>query len=115
MLILFADAYDVVRNVDAYAAREDSALDSFLGPGVDWREHYGRLENRTGNNIRRLFAELLTAELKSKLGYSQFGAKEMRSDHGALYRLIYASKHERGLDFWNKVAKGDASGQTTFL
>jgi hypothetical protein len=32
-----------------------------------------------------------------------------------LYTLVYASKHERGLDFWDKIAHKEPSGQRTLF
>jgi hypothetical protein len=34
------------------------------------------------------------------------------SKDAPLYRLIFASKHKRGHDFWNKVIKKDVYGQS---
>lgn len=112
LLILFADAYDVVRNVDRYEAEVGSKLDQTLGPGSGWREAWARLDNRTGTNIRELFSAIYIEQLRTKLGYKVFGAKTISSRRGPLYRLIYASKHDCGLDFWHKVTRKDRSGQS---
>ncbi len=115
LLILFADAYDLVRNVALYEQQEtNSKLDQVLGPDSRWRERWKRLDNRSGTNVRQLFAEIYKDQLRQHLGYKVFGEKVISCDQRPLYRLIYASKHERGLDFWNKITKKDASGQKEF-
>ncbi len=110
LLILFADAYDIVRNVDKYEANIGSKLDDVLGPDSNWRARWQQLRNRTGTNVRKLFAETYQDQLR-KLDYIVFGAKTIKGARGPLYRLIYASKHPRGLDFWEKVTKKDLRGQ----
>lgn len=58
-----------------------------------------------------MFADLYKSQLHRLLGYREFGEQSMKSAKGALYRLIYASKHECGLDFWHKATKKYPSGQ----
>ncbi len=112
LLILFADTYDIVRNVDLYEQQGiASHLDRVLGPDSHWRDKWSQLVNRSPENIRRLFADIYQKELSQKLGYKEFGEKTIKCAGKPLYRLIYASKHERGLDFWNKITKKDPSGQ----
>ena len=112
LLILFADAYDIVRNVqDKYYSNLDSNLDKVLGPDSGWRREWDGLENRNSGNIRRMFADIYRRQLERHLGYSRFGEEIITCKRGALYRLVYASKHERGLDFWNKISNTDPSGQ----
>jgi three-Cys-motif partner protein len=114
LLILFADAYDVVRNVDLYRQQSDSKLDQVLGPKSNWQEMWDTLENRCRGNIRRKFADIYKKQLKKHLGYIKFGDVTIKNGNTPLYTLIYASKHERGLDFWNKIANRDPSGQMDF-
>lgn len=111
LLILFADAYDVVRNVDRYEADLGSKLDQTLGLSSNWRERWAKIENRSSVNVREFFSEIYEQQLRS-IGYRAFGRKTISSRKGPLYRLIYASKHERGADFWNKVIARDRSGQS---
>ena len=110
LLVLFADAYDIVRNADLYREQQESNLDLVLGPDSNWRERWDNLVNRTSDKIRRTFAEIYVDQLK-KLHYQRFRQPCISGPRGALYRLIYASKHERGLEFWDKVTGKDASGQ----
>jgi three-Cys-motif partner protein len=110
LLVLFADAYDIVRNVDRYEEEFGSKLDRILGQTSNWREQWQALSNRSGANVRQLFAKIYCEQLR-KLGYCQFGEKQIESRRGPMYRLIYASKHAKGLEFWNKVLTRDRKGQ----
>ncbi|MDB5289103.1 MAG: hypothetical protein JWL69_344 [Phycisphaerales bacterium] len=114
LLILLADRMDIVRNVDSYEKQADSVLDRMLGPGSLWRDQWRALHNRTPENICRLFADEYRNQLSRHLGYQAFGEEVMHSERGPLYRLIFASKSERGLDFWNKVTTKDRDGQIDF-
>ena len=111
LLVLFADAYDIVRNVELYKQDPNSNLDQVLGPDSKWREQWDLLDNRSSTKVRGLFADIYKNQLGRCLGYKAFGEETMCCSKGALYRLIYASKHERGLQFWNKIATKEASGQ----
>jgi three-Cys-motif partner protein len=111
LLILFADRMDIVRNVDRYFEQPHSNLDKFLGPKTAWREKWPLLMNRSGDNICKLFVDDFKTQLQRHLGYQVFGEKTMQSSKGPIYRLIYASKHERGLEFWDKVTRKALGGQ----
>jgi three-Cys-motif partner protein len=110
LLILFPDGMDIVRNVDFYKKQPHSKLDAFLGPSSKWRERFDNLASRDADLVRNLFTDVDKEQL-SRLGYSQFSHETMRWRHVPLYRVIYASKHPRGLDFWNKITKRDRGGQ----
>lgn len=111
LLVLFADAYDVVRNVDRYEAEMGSKLDQMLGSKSNWREAWSKIQNRTGPNVREFFSALYVEQLRNHLGYLQFGVQPIESARGPLYKLIYASKDPRGLDFWQKATSKDKGGQ----
>jgi three-Cys-motif partner protein len=112
LLILFADRMDIVRNVDLHERQERSVLDAMLGPDSTWRSQWQQLGNRSAENICKLFADEYKRQLGKHLGYVKFAEKVMESPHGPLYRLIFASKHEKGLEFWEKVTRKDRGGQT---
>jgi three-Cys-motif partner protein len=111
LLVLFADAYDANRNIMTYYDKADSNLDRVLGPDSHWRDHWDSLQVRDSSSIRNLLSEIYQAQLKTNLGYKVFGEYRITCRRGALYRLIYASKHERGLEFWDKINRKEASGQ----
>jgi three-Cys-motif partner protein len=99
LLILFADAYDVARNVFTYASQVQSKLDRVLGPNSDWRLELSRLMNPTRESIRVLFSEMYQRQLRVHLGYQFFEQRTMRWRHLPLYRLIFAARHELALKF----------------
>jgi three-Cys-motif partner protein len=112
LLVLFADAYDIVRNVEKYYRPDrNSKLDQVLGPDSNWRSAWDALDNQGSNNARCLFAEIYRRQLAKHLGYVSFDEQTMCHARGPLYRLVYASKHEMGLDFWRKATKKYAGGQ----
>ena len=112
LLVLFADRHDIVRNVRLYQEQgEDSNLDRVLGPGSGWRDGWRRLEVPSAANVCSMFASIYKNQLKHHLGYEFFGEEIMSSSTTPLYRLIFASKHKLGLEFWQKATRKYASGQ----
>jgi len=112
LLILFADAFDVLRNVDEhYVPNPGSRLDRFLGSDANWRAGWASLGNQGGARARDFFMRVYQQQLR-KLGYGHFGEQRISSRSGPLYRLVYASKNSRGLDFWEKAKSKDKGGQS---
>ena len=70
---------------------------------------YRELASRTFRSLEEQLY-LKKAQLKRQLGYTVFGEMPMPRK-GPIYRLIYASKHERGLEFWDKVTRKELGGQ----
>ena len=114
LLILFPDAVDVLRNIDLYRAQTDSNLDQFLGADSDWRTKLDALGSAEPSKVRQLFATLYQRQLKKHAKYEVFGDEVIKGPQGPLYRLIFASKHERGSEFWEKVTKKELGGQGRF-
>jgi three-Cys-motif partner protein len=110
LLVLLPDSMDIVRNIKLYL-QEPSKLDLFLGPDSRWRERYRKLGSASRDKLRDLFTDLFKVQLRRHLGYRKFSHKTMKWRQMPLYRVVYASKHERGLEFWNKIAKKDRRGQ----
>jgi three-Cys-motif partner protein len=114
-VVLFADAYDIIRNVELnYRQDPNSTLDQVLGPDSQWRERLDALASPTGANKRRLFREIYEEQLKRHLGYEHIRHKAIKSRHGPVYTLVYASKSKLGLKFWDEALKKEAGGQKTF-
>lgn len=112
LVILFADAYDIPRNVEQhYRQNPNSKLDQVLGPDCPWRERLDGLTNPTGLNRRNLFRGEYEKQLRRHLGYTHFRNRPIKSERGPIYSLVYASKDERGLDFWDKALKKNVDGQ----
>jgi three-Cys-motif partner protein len=111
LLILIPDAFDIVRNVDEYYKSRRSKLDYFLGEDSQWRQHWDAITNRSGNNVREFFRDFYINRLKSTLGYQKVAFKPIEGPNGPLYTLVFASKHERGLEFWDKTTEKARGGQ----
>jgi three-Cys-motif partner protein len=112
LLILFPDAVDILRNADhLYFDQPDSNLDLVLGDGSNWRARKEQLNSSDGSTLRQLFADIYKDQLRTEAGYEFFAEEVMSGRSGPLYRLVYATKHERGLDFWDKSVKKELSGQ----
>jgi three-Cys-motif partner protein len=110
-LILFADSIDLLRNLAQYAREHESKVDRMLGPNCDWRAALAALDDQSPSKVRELFENLYQAQVRNQLGYEGFRTRQISGPHGPLYRLIFASKHERGVEFWEKVVRRDVSGQ----
>ena len=111
LLILFPDAIDVLRNVETYLPQLDSKLDQVLGPDSKWREEWTALGGADGSRTRKKFADLYRQQLRKHADYEYFGEEVIKGPKGPLYRLVFASKHPRGLEFWDKVTKEELGGQ----
>lgn len=114
-LLLFADAIDLVRNIDLYERQAESKLSLAFGADDVWRPAWESLSNRTGANVRQLFAKVFASEIKRRLGYQGVREEVISGPKGPLYRLVYASKHERGLEFWDKISAKDFDGQASLF
>jgi three-Cys-motif partner protein len=112
LLILFADRMDLVRNVERYEQEANSVLDRMLGPQSAWRDRWRNVANRSAENICRFFADEYQRQLKGLLGYRVFGEHIMAREGRPLYRLLFASKDKKGIEFWNKVTQKDRGGQS---
>jgi three-Cys-motif partner protein len=103
----------------AYETNEETIVDRFIGTDV-WRDIYASWQNkprRTG--VHRELMDLYKDRLKS-LGYQDVKqSDEIMSEplvrntkrNAPLYRLIFASKHPLGDEFWEKITNRDIHGQ----
>jgi three-Cys-motif partner protein len=115
LLILVADFMDIVRNVEVYAGQTKSRLDDVLGKGSDWRKAWSELPNHSADDVTKLFLDLYKRQLRSRLKYTYFGSEVLRLPKGApLYRILYATRDQRGLDFWEKSTSKERGGNRLF-
>ena len=114
LLILFPDAVDILRNLDTYRSQEDSNLDQFLGRDSNWRRELDELAGAEPSKVRQMFTTLYKSQLEKHAKYKVFGEEVIKGPQGPLYRLIFASKHEKGSEFWEKVTKKEHGGQKRF-
>jgi three-Cys-motif partner protein len=92
---------------------ERNKVDMFFG-GDEWREIYRHWQGRAG--LHRNLIDYYKNKL-CELGYVDIrGMKSeplMRNKKrkAPLYRLLFASKHKLGHDFWKKITSRDVHGQ----
>lgn len=112
LLILFPDAVDILRNDRAYYFDlPKSNLDQVLGPDSNWRKRLEALDIEDGKTKRKLYAQIYKDQLQSLAGYDYFAELEISGNSGPLYRLVYATKHPQGIEFWNKSILKEFDGQ----
>ena len=116
-LIIYYSQYGLNINFkNCYQAKDETDIDRFFGTD-EWRKIYERWKSKVSiSGIHRELIDLYKGKL-SALGYTDIHDQEagcepiMRNTKQApLYRLIFASKHKRGQDFWNKVTERDLYG-----
>lgn len=95
---------------------DENAVDRFFG-GRQWRQIYK--QPRGGVPLRRSLLDLYKDGL-TKLGYKDVRSVDeplIRNEQtrAPLYRLLFASKHERGNEFWQAVTRRDVYGQPHLL
>ena len=121
-LIIYYSEYGLNVNFkNCYQAKNETAIDRFFGTDL-WRNIYENWNSKGPLiGIHRELIDLYKSNLLS-LGYKDIRDQEggcepiMRNSNDApLYRLIYASKHKRGNDFWNKVTERDPYGNRRLL
>ena len=106
LLILFADRMDIVRNIERYHDETSPKLDAMLGPQSDWRVQWSKLDNRSPENICRMFNAIYERQLKRWFGYTEFGSEVIRMPSGrGLYTILFASRHHLGKKFWQESTK----------
>ena len=102
---------------NAISEEPPTTVDLFFG-GIEWRPIYKEYQTREDLFIHRKLLDLMKAKLMA-LGYQEVLRDDEVNDEplmrnvksAPLYRLIFASKHPLGHDFWHKVTKRDVSGQ----
>lgn len=115
LLILFADRMDIVRNIERYHDEISPKLDAMLGSQSGWRAEWEKLENRSAENICRMFNAIYKRELRQRLGYTEFGAEVIKMPSGrGLYTILFASRHHLGKEFWEKSTEKTIRGNRLF-
>lgn len=84
LMLLFAEGMDLNRNLEHYAAKEQSKLDRFIGT-TDWRDRLH--ERRPTIALREFYKE----RMRKLLAYEAFGSYDRpvrNSKQTELYKLI---------------------------
>jgi three-Cys-motif partner protein len=110
-ILIHVSIQDLQRNLQRYIEANNSALDIFA-PG--WRSHVDT--SRSPELVRARYLEywrnLLKAEGMSTTETAELitGGRKQR-----LYLLAFAARHERALEFWEKVRNVDRNRQPSLL
>jgi three-Cys-motif partner protein len=119
-IYLFPDGMDVRRNLERYIANERSEIDDVLGT-TQWRSKikeelvkYPRSESESCPGATKIVFQVFKEQLE-KLGYPHVKTgDEIRFKNrrqAQLYKLVFASRHPKGHEFWQKIQVIEASGQ----
>lgn len=112
LIVLLADNMDAMRNWKAYyESNPQSSLDRFIGePG--WREAFNSTPtDKLAEQFRNRYKDQL-----STLGYRFFETLQVQNSHDRdIYTLLFASEHQKGLEFWDMAKSVDESGQTSLF
>ena len=117
-LIIFYSQGGLTRNFEnCISSKSDTIIDKFFGDR-EWRKIYKPSSLGEALGLHRKLIDHYKGKLTA-LGYIDVRDVEdgteplmKNSKEVPLYRLIFASKHARGHDFWNKVIKKDVYGQS---
>lgn len=111
LIVLLPDRMDALRNwATYYRDNPNSNLDRFMGES-GWRDLLtGSPRASVADRLRDRYLQQLET-----LGFEHFGYERVSNDRGnEIYLLVFASRHRRGLDFWNKAKAVDEGGQRAF-
>ncbi len=106
LLINIQHGMDLKRNLEIYRGQgKSSKLARFLGTDFD----ISKLDGKEAKDIVEIY--------KSRIRDLDYGTVEHRdipvknTKNAPMYFLLFASKHPRGLDYWQKISKKDEQGQ----
>lgn len=101
VLLLFPDEMDLGRGL-AYYLRDGGGgkLDRYFPSGTDWRG-IAKASPHPASALRRLYEERMETLLGFKIGHP----KTVSMGQRPLYRLIFASRNQLGIDIWNDICK----------
>ena len=107
----------------AFGKADQTKVDDFFGDRA-WREIYHDWQNSGAPlGLHRRLMDFYKERLQ-ELGYTEFRQVDQGGDEplirnvrrrAPLYRLLFASKHLLGHDFWHKVTRRDVHGQARLL
>jgi len=109
--------------LQAFEKESQTAVDNFFGDR-EWRKIYQDWRNKGKRfGIHRQLIDLYKGKLQA-LGYKEVLQDDQVGDEplirnarrrAPLYRLLFASKHPLGYDFWQKVTRKDIYGQRSLF
>ena len=102
----------------AFRVEPPTKIDTFFG-GTEWREVFAQCHERPAGCDHRPLMDLYKSKLRT-LGYQEVFRDDEIGDeplmrnaekNAPLYRLLFASKHPLGENFWRAVTRRDVHGQ----
>ena len=113
-LIIHYSQQGLTRNFEnCYHSDDDTAIDEFFGDR-NWRGIYEKFRANMPTSAHPPLIDYYRQKLEA-LGYVSIHdvGPLMRNvqRNAPLYRLLFASKHPLGYEFWEKVTKTDSHGQ----
>lgn len=102
VLIYFPEDIDLERNW-----RLKERTDRYMPTGADWQTAV----NAAPRNRGRVFREIYVDGLERQLGLKVGVPKPIRANNREIYKLLYASPHEKGLEVWEHARREDPGGQ----
>lgn len=115
LIINFHEGMGIRMNMHQYLPREGTALDEFMG-SQHWRERFAN-EPISLDQVRRLIFDEYRDNLRG-LGYQVIDGTQIpvrTQSNTLLYYLVFASKHPKGNEFWQKIQVTDPHGQTNLF
>lgn len=111
-LIVTFHGPSIKRNAHLRLARVDAFLDD-----QDWRNRYWDAQGNVSQPPTTVLIDTFRRRLRGRLGYTHFGEPvTIRNSKGTpIFYLLFASKHPRGLYFWEESTAKLRSGQRTLL
>jgi three-Cys-motif partner protein len=101
LLLLFPEDVDLERNW-----RLAERISRYMPTGANWQNAIDLSRNRG-----RVFRELYVEGMEKQLGLKVGTPKAIRAHGREIYKLLYASPHERGLAVWDHARREDPGGQ----
>lgn len=112
LIIFFPDRLDILRNWKTYYYdKHDSNLDRFLGPDSNWRSVLNEASSANRVDVLR---DLYIAQVRQKLGYTEFEFERISARGRPLYYLVLCSRNKLATKFWREITKKERGGQRRF-
>lgn len=102
ILMYFPEDVDLERNW-----RLKERTNRYMPTGADWQTAV----NAASRNRGRIFREIFQDGLERQLGLKVGVPKPIRARGREIYKLLYASPHEKGLEVWEHARREDPGGQ----
>jgi three-Cys-motif partner protein len=110
-ILIHVSLLDLQRNLQRYIESENSPLDSFA---PSWREHVD--VSRAPRMVRAKYLEYWRSLLKAEaMATTETAELVVGTRNQRLYLLAFAARHERALDFWEKIRNVDGDQQPLLL